>query len=156
MKAYIFPGQGAQFTGMGKDVYETSDVARELFERANEILGFDITKIMFEGSAEELKEKEEIEVKEPLVILTAIEKGDNKETLKELVNAIEKTAKDVKAKNIVLYPYAHLSSNLASPKQALEDLLKAEKELNWKPKFSFDQLVSDMVESDLELVTNNS
>ena len=83
-------------------------------------------------NAEELKEKEEIEVKEPLVILTAIEKGDNKETLKELVNAIEKTAKDVKAKNIVLYPYAHLSSNLASPKQALEDLLKAEKELKKK------------------------
>ena len=56
MKAYIFPGQGAQFPGMGKDVYETSTLAKDLFERANEILGFRITDIMFEGSAEELKE----------------------------------------------------------------------------------------------------
>ena len=56
MKAYIFPGQGAQFTGMGKDVYDNSELARSLFNRANEILGFDITKIMFEGYAEELKQ----------------------------------------------------------------------------------------------------
>ena len=56
MKAYIFPGQGAQFTGMGKDVYDNSELARSLFNRANEILGFDITKVMFEGSAEELKQ----------------------------------------------------------------------------------------------------
>ena len=52
MKAYIFPGQGAQFSGMGKELYETSAVARELFEKANEILGFRITDIMFEGTAE--------------------------------------------------------------------------------------------------------
>ena len=69
MKAYIFPGQGAQFTGMGMDVYETSDVARELFERANEILGFDITKIMFEGSAEELKETK---VTQPAIFLHSV------------------------------------------------------------------------------------
>ena len=69
MKAYIFPGQGAQFTGMGKDVYETSDVARKLFERANEILGFDITKIMFEGSAEELKETK---VTQPAIFLHSV------------------------------------------------------------------------------------
>ncbi|WP_290831324.1 acyltransferase domain-containing protein, partial [Flavobacterium sp.] len=56
MKAYIFPGQGAQFSGMGKELYETSAVAKELFEKANEILGFRITDIMFEGTAEELKE----------------------------------------------------------------------------------------------------
>ena len=47
MKAYVFPGQGAQFTGMGKDLYEHSAVERELFEKANEILGFRITDIMF-------------------------------------------------------------------------------------------------------------
>ena len=71
---------------------------------------------------EELKSKDEIEVKESLVILTAIENGDSKETTKELVKSVEKTAKDVKAKNIVLYPYAHLSANLSNPKTALSIL----------------------------------
>jgi threonyl-tRNA synthetase len=86
--------------------------------------------------AEPLTQKEEEEVKEPLVVLTAIEKGDNEETLLELKNAVEKTAKDVKAENIVLYPYAHLSSNLASPKKALEYLQKVEKLLSKKYKVS--------------------
>ena len=56
MKAYVFPGQGAQYPGMGKDLYENSAEARELFDKANEILGFDITKIMFEGTVDDLKE----------------------------------------------------------------------------------------------------
>ena len=56
MKAYVFPGQGAQFSGMGKDLYETSQEARVLFEKANDILGFRITDIMFEGAAEDLKQ----------------------------------------------------------------------------------------------------
>lgn len=56
MKAYVFPGQGAQFSGMGKDVYDHSDLAKEMFQKANEILGFDIQKIMFEGTDEELKQ----------------------------------------------------------------------------------------------------
>lgn len=75
---------------------------------------------------ESIEEKEEIEVKEPLVILTAIEKGDSPQTLQELVQAVTKTAENLKAKSVVLYPYAHLSSNLASPKQAQEYLEKAE------------------------------
>ncbi len=54
MKAYIFPGQGAQFPGMGKELYQTSDVAREWFVKANDILGFDLMRIMFEGTTEEL------------------------------------------------------------------------------------------------------
>ena len=56
MNAYIFPGQGAQFTGMGKDLYDSKPNAKRLFDQANEILGFDIVQIMFTGSAEQLKE----------------------------------------------------------------------------------------------------
>ena len=69
MKAYIFPGQGAQFTGMGLDLYENSSVAQELFERANEILGFPITDIMFEGTPEELKETK---VTQPAIFLHSV------------------------------------------------------------------------------------
>lgn len=56
MNAYVFPGQGAQFSGMGLDLFEASAKAKDLFNHANEVLGFDITKIMFEGTAEQLKE----------------------------------------------------------------------------------------------------
>ena len=69
MKAYVFPGQGAQFTGMGKDLYENSPLAKELFEKANQILGFRITDIMFEGTAEELKETK---VTQPAVFLHSV------------------------------------------------------------------------------------
>jgi [acyl-carrier-protein] S-malonyltransferase len=66
MKAYVFPGQGAQFSGMGKDLYESSDKAKELFHKANEILGFDIMKIMFEGTEDELKQTK---VTQPAIFL---------------------------------------------------------------------------------------
>jgi len=66
MKAYVFPGQGAQFTGMGKDLYEASQEAKTLFEKANDILGFRITDIMFEGEAEELKQTK---VTQPAIFL---------------------------------------------------------------------------------------
>jgi [acyl-carrier-protein] S-malonyltransferase len=56
MKAYVFPGQGAQFSGMGKEIFEQSSLAKEMFSLSNEILGFDIQKIMFEGTDEELKQ----------------------------------------------------------------------------------------------------
>ena len=69
MKAFVFPGQGAQFSGMGKELYEKSPLARELFEKANELLGFRITDIMFEGSDEELRQTK---VTQPAIFLHSI------------------------------------------------------------------------------------
>ena len=69
MNAYIFPGQGAQFVGMGLDLYEKYPLAQELFEKANEILGFSITDLMFEGSAEDLKETK---VTQPAIFLHSV------------------------------------------------------------------------------------
>lgn len=68
-KAYIFPGQGAQFTGMGKDLYEQSENARQLFAQANTILGFDLAQVMFTGTAEDLKQTS---VTQPAVFCHAV------------------------------------------------------------------------------------
>ncbi len=69
MTAYVFPGQGAQFSGMGKNLYESSDSARQMFDKANEILGFEITKVMFEGSDEALKQTN---VTQPAIFLHSV------------------------------------------------------------------------------------
>ena len=69
MKAFVFPGQGAQFVGMGKDLYESNPLAKELFDKANDVLGFKITDIMFEGTAEELKQTK---VTQPAVFLHSV------------------------------------------------------------------------------------
>jgi [acyl-carrier-protein] S-malonyltransferase len=69
MKAYVFPGQGSQFSGMGKDLYENNAQARAMFEKANEILGFEITKVMFEGTDEELKQTD---VTQPAIFLHSV------------------------------------------------------------------------------------
>lgn len=69
MKAYVFPGQGAQFVGMGKDLYEQSELAKELFEKANDILGFRITDIMFNGTDEDLKQTN---VTQPAIFLHSV------------------------------------------------------------------------------------
>lgn len=69
MKAYVFPGQGAQFSGMGKDLYEKYDIARKMFDEANQILGFDITSLMFEGSDEDLKQTR---VTQPAIFLHSV------------------------------------------------------------------------------------
>ena len=69
MKAYIFPGQGAQFVGMGKDLYNDSEKAKEMFEKANEILGFRITDLMFEGTDEDLRQTK---VTQPAIFLHSV------------------------------------------------------------------------------------
>ncbi len=82
MKALIFPGQGAQYVGMGKNLYEQSELARTLFHQANEILGFDITALMFEGTDEDLRRTS---VTQPAIYLHSV--------VAALVNAADKTAK---------------------------------------------------------------
>lgn len=69
MKAFVFPGQGAQFVGMGKDLYETSPIAKEMFEKANEILGFRITDMMFSGTDEDLRQTK---VTQPAIFLHSV------------------------------------------------------------------------------------
>ena len=69
MKAYVFPGQGSQFSGMGKDLFDSSETASELLLKSNGILGFDITRIMFDGSAEDLRQTK---VTQPAIFLHSV------------------------------------------------------------------------------------
>lgn len=108
MKAYVFPGQGAQFSGMGKDLYEESDLAKELFNKANEILGFDITKIMFEGSDEELKQTK---VTQPAIFLHS--------TIKALT-----LGDDFKPEMVAGHSLGEFSALVASKAISFEDGLK--------------------------------
>src|SRR4029078_1306092 len=107
MKAYVFPGQGAQFTGMGKDLYENSAVAKELFEKANEILGFRITDIMFQGTAEQLKETK---VTQPAVFLHSV--------------ILAKTLEDFQPEMVAGHSLGEFSALVANGALSFEDGLK--------------------------------
>lgn len=107
MKAYVFPGQGAQFTGMGKNLYDNSPIAKDLFEKANEILGFRITDIMFEGTAEELKETK---VTQPAVFLHSV--------------ILAKTLEDFKPEMVAGHSLGEFSALVANGALSFEDGLK--------------------------------
>ena len=107
MKAYVFPGQGAQFTGMGKELYENSPLAKELFEKANTILGFRITDIMFDGTAEELKETK---VTQPAVFLHSV--------------ILAKTLEDFKPEMVAGHSLGEFSALVANGALSFEDGLR--------------------------------
>ncbi|WP_448607539.1 ACP S-malonyltransferase [Paenimyroides ceti] len=107
MKAYVFPGQGAQFSGMGKDLYENSEIAKELFEQANEVLGFRITDIMFNGTDEQLKETK---VTQPAVFLHSV------------ISA--KTIENFKPDMVAGHSLGEFSALVANGTLAFEDALK--------------------------------
>lgn len=107
MKAFVFPGQGAQFPGMGKDLYENYSTAKALFDTANDVLGFEITKIMFEGTAEELKETK---VTQPAIFLDSVIKA--------------KIAKDFSPEMVAGHSLGEFSALVAAQALSFEDGLK--------------------------------
>lgn len=107
MKAYVFPGQGAQFVGMGKDLYESSEIAKELFNKANTILGFNITEIMFNGTDEELKQTK---VTQPAVFLHSV--------------ILAKTLADFKPEMVAGHSLGEFSALVANGTLSFEDALQ--------------------------------
>ena len=104
MKAYVFPGQGAQFVGMGKDLYDNYPVAKELFEKANEILGFRITDLMFEGAEEDLRQTK---VTQPAIFLHSV--------------ILAKTIEDFKPEMVAGHSLGEFSALVANEALSFED-----------------------------------
>lgn len=107
MKAYVFPGQGAQFVGMGKDLYDNYPVAKELFEKANDILGFRITDLMFEGTEDDLKQTK---VTQPAIFLHSV--------------ILAKTLEDFKPDMVAGHSLGEFSALVANGALSFEDGLK--------------------------------
>ena len=107
MKAYVFPGQGAQFVGMGKDLYDNYPVAKEMFEKANEILGFRITDLMFEGTEEDLKQTK---VTQPAIFLHSV--------------ILAETIEDFKPEMVAGHSLGEFSALVANGALSFEDGLK--------------------------------
>lgn len=107
MKAYVFPGQGAQFVGMGKDLYENYPVAKELFEQANEILGFRITDLMFNGTDKDLRQTK---VTQPAIFLHSV--------------ILSKTIEDFKPDMVAGHSLGEFSALVANQTLSFEDGLK--------------------------------
>src|SRR6056297_3742250 len=107
MKAYVFPGQGAQFVGMGKDLYDNVPKAKEMFEKANEILGFRITDLMFEGTEEDLKQTR---VTQPAIFLHSV--------------ILAKTLEDFKPEMLAGHSLGEFSALVSNGALSFEDGLK--------------------------------
>src|SRR6201982_505026 len=107
MKAYIFPGQGSQFSGMGKDLYENSSTGKNLFEKANTLLGFNITNIMFSGTDEELKQTK---VTQPAIFLHSV--------------VMASTLSDFKPDMVAGHSLGEFSALVANKTLSFEDALK--------------------------------